>query len=155
MGDTYDETIENLAASAVDTEYGEKIRSTLNREKVLADYAAGKVEYRFRFLRKRNGGGVFWGSTSLRACLNPETGEIILFFYTFDVTEQKMQELLLERIAELDYDVITDVDMLHDMHMFLPAAPAKRILYRSMGNFRGRSVWLPTVIWTKRRGKNI
>lgn len=136
VGDSYDETIENLAASAVDPEYGQKIRSTLNREKVLADYAAGKVDYRFRFLRKRNGGGVFWGNTSLRACLNPETGEIILFFYTFDVTEQKMQELLLERIAELDYDVITDVDMVRDMHHVLSYDTARQRTIPRTGAFQ-------------------
>ncbi len=50
------QTIENLAASAVDPAYGEEIRRTLAREKVLADYAAGKVDYRLSFLRRRNDG---------------------------------------------------------------------------------------------------
>ncbi len=106
VGDTYEKTIENLAASAVDTAYGEEIRRSLDRQKVIEDYAAGKVDYHFDFLRRRNGGGVFWGSTSLRACLNPESGDIVIFFYTFDITEQKLQELLLSQIAHLDYDVI-------------------------------------------------
>lgn len=47
VGDTYDETAENLAASAVDEKYGEKIRQTLKREKVLADYKVGKTDYHF------------------------------------------------------------------------------------------------------------
>ena len=78
--------------------YGDEIRSSLSREKVLADYIAGKVDYHFDFLRRQKG-GAFWGSTSLRTYLNPETGDVIGFFYTFDITEKKLQELLLSRIV--------------------------------------------------------
>ena len=111
VGDTYERVIRNLAESAVDLAYGEEIRRTLEKEKVLADYAAGRVDYRLHFLRKRNQSGSFWGDTNLRTCLNPATGDIIMFFYTVDVTEQKLQGELLSRIAELDYDVITDIDL--------------------------------------------
>lgn len=116
VGDTYDSIIENLAASAKDESYGNEIRGMMGRSKVLLDFAAGKEEYRFEFLRKRNGGGAFWGSTNLRTFLNPETGDIISFFYTFDVTEKKLQERLIEKITGLDYDVITDVDLIKDTH---------------------------------------
>ena len=108
--------MDNLAASAVYAEYGEEIRSVMDRKKVLADYAMGNVDYHFEFLRRRNDGSTFWGSTSLRSCLNPETGDIIVFFYTLDITEQKLQEQLLDRIVELDYDIITEIDILQQTH---------------------------------------
>ena len=115
VGDAYEDTIENLAASAVDPVYGDGIRHCLNRERVLADYAVGKVDYRFEFLRRNNSGIIFWESTIMHSCQNPETGHVILFFYTQDVTEKKMQEQLFKRIAELDYESITEVDILRDM----------------------------------------
>lgn len=117
VGDSYDLTIENFAASAVDPAYAQQIREALDRNKVLNDYAVGKVEFHFDFLRKRNNGkGAFWGSTSFRSYLNPETGDIIVFFYTFDITEQKVQEQLIKQITELDYDIIVEVDILQDTH---------------------------------------
>ena len=117
VGDTYTDTIEWLAASAIDPAYGETIRGTLDRAKVLRDYAAGKTDYHFEFLRRRNGGGSFWSRTSFRTCLNPEADDIIAFFYTEDVTEQKLQEFLLKRIARLDYDVIAEIDLVQgDYH---------------------------------------
>ncbi len=119
VGSSYQETIENLAKSAVEPENAEKVRRELQREKVLEDYAAGKVDYHFEFLRKKNGGGVFWASTSLRSCQNPETGDIISFFYTFDTTEQKVQERLLSKITELDYDIIAEVDIFTDTHRLI------------------------------------
>ncbi|WP_130862754.1 EAL domain-containing protein [Bacilliculturomica massiliensis] len=111
VGDTYDETVDNLASSAVDPAYGEVIRSRLDRSKVLADYAAGKVDYHFKFLRRRNSGSAFWSGTNFRTCVNPETGDVIMFFYTLDITEQVLQEQLLGKITRVDYDIITEINL--------------------------------------------
>ena len=111
VGDTYDDTVEHLAASTVDSEQAEKLRRTLNRQKVLADFAAGKTDYHFEFLRRFNDGGAFWSHTGFRSCLNPETGDVILFFYTQDITEQVLQEQLIEKITKLDFDIITEINM--------------------------------------------
>lgn len=113
-GDSYEDTIEKMAASAMDPENGEWIRNSLGREQVLADYAVGKVDYHFEFLRRNSGGGISWDRTNMRSCQNPETGDIIIFFYIQDVTEKKIQEQLLHRIAELDYESITEVDIFKD-----------------------------------------
>lgn len=119
IGTTYRETVEGLAASAVDAQDSQMILREMEREKVLADYAAGKSDYHFELLRTRSDGSIFWGSTNFRSYLNPETGDIIVFFYTFDITEQKLQELLLNKITELDYDIIAEVDILKDTHRLL------------------------------------
>lgn len=110
VGSSYDETIKNLVASAADEAYGNEICALLNRERVLADYAAGKVDYQLEFLRRRSKGGLFWGRTSLRTFRNPETGDVMALFYTLDITGQKIQERLLGGIAKLDYDIITKID---------------------------------------------
>ena len=69
------------------------------------------MDYHFNFLRRRKVGTAFWSDTNFRSCLNPETGDIILFFYTQDVTEQRLQEQLLKKITKLDYDIITEIDI--------------------------------------------
>ncbi len=71
------------------------------------------------FLRRRGEGGYFWGSTRLRSYLNPESGDIIMFFYTTDVTEQKLREQLLHQIGRLDYEVLTEVDIYRDTYRVL------------------------------------
>lgn len=110
-GATYDETIESFASSALSKSYGELISTTLERTRVLENYNRGKTDYYFDFLRRRRDGSAFWSSTSLHTCLNPKTGDIIAFFYTLDITENKMKEQMLEQIALLDYDSITEIDM--------------------------------------------
>ena len=139
VGETYEKTVENLASSAADPVYGEDIRRTLGREKVLADYASRKVDYHFEFLRRRNDGSVFWGSTNMRAYLNPESGDVILFFYTFDITEHKLQEKLLNRITELDYDVILEVDIRKDAHRIISLDESQRETVHRPGAFQEQS----------------
>lgn len=119
VGDSYDQTIESLAAAAVDMLAGEDIRRTLNREKVIADYKSGKVNYHLEYLRRRNDGSTFWVSSNFKSYINPETDDLIVFFYTFDTTKQKLQEQLLKRIAELDYDIITDIDIIQGTHQMI------------------------------------
>ncbi|WP_455619500.1 response regulator [Eisenbergiella sp.] len=116
IGDSYEDTIARLVQSAVDPETGKWIGNTLKRDQVLDDYANGKTEYHFEFLRRSNSGSFFWESTKMRSFRNPESGEVLLFFYTMDITEQKLQEQLLKRIAKLDYDSITEVDILQGTH---------------------------------------
>lgn len=119
VGDSYDQTIESLAAAAVDMLAGEDIRKTLNRQKVIADYQSGKVNYHLEYLRRRNDGSTFWVSSNFKSYINPETNDLIVFFYTFDTTKQKLQEQLLKRIAELDYDIITDIDIIQGTHQVI------------------------------------
>ncbi|MFR9190383.1 MAG: PAS domain-containing protein, partial [Anaerotruncus massiliensis (ex Togo et al. 2019)] len=136
VGDTYVKTIQNLSGSAVDAAYGVEIRRMLARGKVLEDYAAGKVDYRLSFLRRRNDGSLFWGSTNLRTCLNPATGDVIMFFYTADVTEQRLQEQLLNRIAELDYDVIADIDLNGGGYRVAACGGKRPLSIPAQGDFR-------------------
>ncbi len=119
VGDTYDAAIAHLAASAVHQQEGTSMRSALDRETVLKNYAEGRVDYHFDFLRRRNDGTAFWDSTNLRFCQDPETGDILCFFYTADITEPKIQRELLGKLSELDYDIITDIDTLNDTHQLV------------------------------------
>lgn len=108
---SYDEIVDQIVETTVDAAYGRKIRQTLCRENVLADFAAGRTDYHFDFLRKGQSNRVFWENTHIRTCQNPGSGDIMLFFYTTDITEQKLQERLLERMTKLDYDLIATLDL--------------------------------------------
>ncbi|WP_395026785.1 PAS domain-containing protein, partial [Robinsoniella sp.] len=136
VGDSYEKTVYNLSASAVDTAYGEKIRDTLCREKVLADHEAGKVDYHFDFLCRSEEGSAFWCSMSFRSSMNPETGDVIIFFYMFDITEQKLQSQLLSRITELDYDIIMEIDMEQDTHRMFSLTGSEKITFSCKDGFR-------------------
>lgn len=116
VGDTYENTIENLAAAAVNPADGRRILESLERTSVLEEFADGRIDYHFEFLRRRRDCGVFWSNTSFRFYINPDNGDLIAFFYTLDITEQKLQEQLLEKITKLDYDIIVEIDLVNGQY---------------------------------------
>lgn len=111
IGVSYDAVIEKMAQSAVIEEEGRKLRNILKREQVLEDFAAGKIDYGFDYFRRSDTGDILWENTKARACQNPSSGDVLLFFYTSDVTGQRLQERLLNKIAKLDYDIVTMIDL--------------------------------------------
>lgn len=135
-GDSYDQAIAAFASSAADPECRDAILRGLARENVLTDYAAGKVNYRFDFLRRRSDGREFWGSTSFRSCRNPETGDVMLFFRTTDITEKKLQEELLNQLAVLNYDVIMEISIPLDTHRIISFDRRQRETIPRQGKFQ-------------------
>lgn len=135
-GDSFDETIQKLAASALKKEDGNYICSVMTRRQVLSDYSAGKLEHQFEFLRRRKDGELFWSDTRFRTCLNPETGDVFLFFYTKDITEQKLRDNKLTRIAELDYDTIVTVEIRRDRFRRLSSDDGEKNFLPLQGSFQ-------------------
>lgn len=136
IGDSYEETIEQMALSAVEEADGEKIRRALDRQAVLEDFSAGKTNYHFEFLQQYGDSKRFYGSTNFRSCLNPETNDVIGFFYTMDITEQKLKELLLHRISEMDYDIIIDVNIPRDTYWLVSINENETNTIPIRGNFQ-------------------
>ena len=136
LGDTYEQAIHNFASSAVDTEYGSHIRRALGRARVLDCVAAGETDIHFEFLRRRNDGSAFWSKTNYRFHQNPESGDVIAFFYTVDVTEQKMQEQLINKVTELDYEIISDIDIYNDTYHVVSFHPGTENTMPGKGRFQ-------------------
>ncbi len=121
----------------MDAAYGEEIRRTLDRRTVLADYAAGKSEYHFEFLRRRSDGRRILGKHELPLLSESGNRRHHRFFYTLDVTEQKLQEQLLSQIAELDYDIITEIESeKRHLPILSAAACGRKPAARKRGSFQ-------------------
>ena len=116
VGESFETTMEHFADSAVDPADRMRVRQIMQREKVLESFYTGKQDYHFEFQRRRDNNTVFYGSTDFHLCLNPESGDVICFFYTLNVTEQKAQELLFRKVTEMEYDLICDIDLKTGRH---------------------------------------
>lgn len=138
-GDSYEQAIRKLADSSTDTRYGEYIDTALGRTRVLEGFAAGKTDLHFEFLRKKKDGGVFWSRTNFRFYKNPESGDVIAFFYTIDVTEQKIQEQLLSKVTEMDYEIITDIDIRNDTYQVISYHPDATGMMPMKGRFQAEA----------------
>ncbi|MCD7746497.1 MAG: PAS domain-containing protein [Lachnospiraceae bacterium] len=117
-GDSFKQMVIKLADTAVEPSYREKLLSELSRKNLLNNFRSGKQEYQFEFLRKKNN-GMFWAHMDFRLYLNPDTQDVMMFFYTKNVTEQKVRDYTFDFIAKMDYDLICDVDMVRGNYQML------------------------------------
>ncbi len=134
-GTTYEDAVIHLTSAAVREEDARLIREQLERGRVTENYAAGKTEYRFEFLGNRENDN-FWEGLGLRFCSDPATGDLIAFFHASNITEQKLQEHLISRIKDLDYDVIMEIDMRHDRHRWIACNSGQENTVPPQGSFR-------------------
>ena len=135
-GDKYDRTIQRMADSAADAAYGERLRAALDKKQVLDGFAAGKTDLHFEFLRKRKDGELFWSRTNCRFHKHPASGDVIAFLYTMDVTEQRLQEQLLDKVTELDYEYIMEVNIRWDTYRMVSYKPEVKDKVPAEGRFQ-------------------
>lgn len=153
IGDTYEYVIESLANSALNPEYGTYLRATLDRTQVLSGFVTGDTDLNFEFLRRQKDGGIFWNRTNFKLQENPESGDVISFFYTLDITEQRMQEQLLSKVAELDYEILSDIDIRNDTYHIVSANPGTDIKMDDNGRFEETAKKIASTYMDKATGQ--
>lgn len=102
----YDEGLEKLAMSAVETETQKQIRYLLNRKRILDAYAKGENSYNIEY-QKRNNNGVFWVNTIFRVYQNPDTGDVMSFIYTYNIDDKKTTEAIIDCVVDANFEYLT------------------------------------------------
>ncbi|MDO5116226.1 MAG: response regulator [Synergistaceae bacterium] len=121
-GDAFPAAIEKFAGSAVDPRQADEIRSMFDCEKLTADYEKDISFYTIDFLRRRVNGEAVWCSTNARTYRNPENGELMIFMYSFDVTDRRINEQILQSCFKTGCDFILDVDLKKDRYRVLSSS---------------------------------
>ncbi len=109
-GRPYTEAIEALADTADTDDQKDHIRKMLDRGEVLEAYQKGEKTWSFEYQRKLIDGSVIWVNTTIKTYQNPDTLDIMSFMYTYDINQQKMSQITVDRIAESEYELLAIID---------------------------------------------
>lgn len=82
-----------------------------NREHLLQLFAEKKENISLEYRRKNTQGGVLWVHNVIKLVSEPDTGNVLLFEYCYNIHTQKMMTELLRKIAKNDYDSIASVSL--------------------------------------------
>lgn len=121
MDSTYDEAVELLSESAVHDIDKKRIQASLNREKVLQEFMNGVAEGSIDYQRKLPKREIGWISTRYSLFTEPDTGEIIEFVYSYDITDRMVDKMILDKLSSIEYDALglfdvrTNQYVLHDI----------------------------------------
>lgn len=100
----------SAAQTIVDSDKRAEYIRRLDHFGLLAEYEAGHEEFTIEY-RRRIDDEIVWVSTRTVFRTNPETGDLIAFFYLRDINRQK----LLERVYDLSFTVDSDYSAILDV----------------------------------------
>ena len=87
-------------------------------------------------------------------CLNRKPAISSFFSIRWILQSQKLQEQLLDRIVELDYDIITEIDILQQTHRPVSCDERCKDTVPNPGIFQKKYVLSQTGLWTIRPETN-
>lgn len=76
---------------------------------ILQAYERGERSRTLEY-RRRTGKGLIWVSTRIEMMPDPQTGDILAFYYTTDINSQKIERLIDARILRDDYEFVGVVE---------------------------------------------
>lgn len=107
----FDMALESIIQTAAREEDQKRMRDTVNRRQLILNHALGNLEAEIEYLRKRKDGTLFWAALKYTLFEEPETGEVILFIYSMDISEQVQEREILSRISIMEYDSVALIDV--------------------------------------------
>lgn len=103
---TYDDFVERVSELAVLKEDGEKLKEMLNRDSLLRSYSDGVTAFSYDYQRNVKEQEIVWASTRIKVFPHPETGELMAFAYTYDITVNVLEHNIISQITNTDYDYL-------------------------------------------------
>jgi signal transduction histidine kinase len=108
----YDDALNSLMQTAATPDQAELVREKLNRQALLRDYSAGKNQDSFQYKRKASDSVEFWSLMKYSMVEEPNTGDIILFVYSYDITEQIWERNIASILSTAEYDLMVLLNVL-------------------------------------------
>ena len=76
-------------------------------------YREGRFENSIRY-RRRIGDAIHWVETHTSMLPDPQTGELVAFFYTQDINDRVVREMISRKIRETNYDMVAYYSLAED-----------------------------------------
>ena len=108
---TFDFALEQMARTAVSADDARHMKQILNRRQLLQNYAVGKTGGTLEYKRNQEEGTAFWSLLKYFMFEEPNSGDIIFFVYTYDISERVREERMLARLGATEYDVLGLIDV--------------------------------------------
>lgn len=123
QAETADGLFENAANLIEDEDEKKLFRAKFSRHLLLNAFGCGETRVVHSYRRLSDNGEMRWVSLYVNMMHNPRTGDVEAVAYSLDANDSKRGEMIIQRIAAMEYDYICTVD-----------AVTHRITYRRLGS---------------------
>lgn len=77
---------------------------------LLALFDLGETEFKLEYRRIVPGGRIIWVRNSMHLLRDPDSGNVCLFQYWYDIDDEKTRELMYKSVATESYDFVARID---------------------------------------------
>ncbi|MDD3338403.1 MAG: response regulator [Lachnospiraceae bacterium] len=105
QADTFTGGVFQLIDAAFGLEDKRLIERELSKTRIEESVKDGGM-YSFEYRRKDRKQHIFWVRVTVRALIHPETQDVIAFISIRDINAQKKISMIMQRIAEVDFEVL-------------------------------------------------
>lgn len=106
QGITYDEAYEGMLVFPYEEKERRKIENALKRENLIARYKKGEMQTTIQYHRTVNNHDTLWLSLTVHTYMMPDTGDLEMFSYVYDISEKMIDDLVMEKISQSEFDYI-------------------------------------------------
>ena len=103
---TYDEALEKLSDLALLPEQKQRILKTMARKRLLKDFEQDKLEGSIEYQRIMPDEEISWASTRYSLFEEPSTGEVVIFIYSYDITDRVLNSQIVSKLSGMEYDAL-------------------------------------------------
>jgi signal transduction histidine kinase/PAS domain-containing protein/ActR/RegA family two-component response regulator len=124
---SYDESCAILISMISGDDDQKRIRKLMTRESLIRRNQGGETQTAFQFRKEAEGKNAKWISVTVHTYTSPETGDVELFSYAYDITEKMLLETVMNRIAQDAIDLIALINVKNNTIELVRKAP--KIVY--------------------------
>lgn len=108
---SYDEYYKLLVQSILEVDGESKCNlADISRKGLTEQYKAGRSETSLIYLRKLENKPSTWVQVYFNLFLSPQTEDIMCFVYSYDITEKKTAQMMIDAVVQTDYDYLALLD---------------------------------------------
>jgi len=128
------EVLLRAASQIPDERQREQFLLMCSHHGMLDAYARGERDLRLEY-RRQTDEGLLWVETRITLTADPETGDVLAYFYTTDINRQMIEQLVMGRLVNYGFDNASYLDLssrqlyLVDMEQNSLAMPPRRSDY--------------------------
>ncbi|MDD3164262.1 MAG: response regulator [Oscillospiraceae bacterium] len=108
---THEQGAALIVQSAYTDAQREQLHEMLDRSRMLAAFVAGETERSMDYQRRMNDGSIIWVNTTLKVYQAPESKDVIIFLYSYDITKSKNMQTIINKLVDLEHELIAVVDV--------------------------------------------
>lgn len=122
-GISYDEAYEGMLHLSYSNADRREIADKLKRENLIRRYQQGQMQTTLQYCRTMEGQEPIWVSMTVHTYMMPETGDLELFSYAYNISERKLIEDVIDIISRETFDYIGLIYAKTERFEFLKKSP--------------------------------